>query len=176
MQPSRPARYKLGLMAETPVHKARELSTRIEFRDAACELARSAKLHLNILSYAFEREIYGHSDFVRAVQLLATRHSKARVRILIHSPEWASRSGHRLVELARRLSSFIELRGLQQDRHLTNEVLIADERALLYRESPDDLIARYKPEAPQEARPWLRRFEGLWAGGELVQGLRQLNT
>jgi hypothetical protein len=164
-------------MAEEAVHVARQLGTRVEFRDAACELARSARLHLNILSYAFEREIYGHPDFVRAVQALATHHRMARVRILIHSPEWASRSGHRMVELARRLSSFIELREMnEQDKQLTSEVLIADERALLFRESPDDLIARYLPEAPQEARPWLRRFEGLWAGGELVQGLRQLNT
>ena len=157
--------------------EAKEISTRLEFRDAACELARSARLQLNILSHTFEREIYGHPDFVHAVQALATRHKMARIRILIHSPEWASRSGHRLVELARRLSSFIEIRELnEQDRQLTSEVLIADERALLYRESPDDLIARFLPEAPQEARPWQRRFDGLWAGGELVQGLRQLNT
>ena len=164
-------------MAEEAATKTRQLGTRIEFRDAACELARSASLHLNILSYAFEREIYGHPDFVQAVQALATRHRMARIRILIHSPEWASRSGHRVVELSRRLSSFIELRELhEQDKQLTSEVLIADEKALLFRESPDTLIAQYQPEAPQDARPWLRRFDGLWAGGEPVQGLRQLNT
>ncbi|MGH8453854.1 MAG: hypothetical protein ACRES4_07395 [Nevskiales bacterium] len=164
-------------MAEVAVHKDRELGTRIEFRDAACELARAAALQLSILSYAFEREIYGHPDFVQAVQALAMHHRMARIRILIHSPEWASRSGHRLVELTRRLSSFIELREMhEKDKQLTSEVLIADEKALLFRESPDTLIALYRPDAPQDARPWLRRFEGLWAGGEPVQGLRQLNT
>ncbi len=165
-------------MAEEPVHKEfRELSTHVEFRDAACELAQSARLQLNILSYAFEREIYGHSDFVRAVQALATHHARARVRILIHSPEWASRSGHRLVELARRLSSFIELRELhEQDKQQTGEILIADEKALLVRESPDVMQSRYYPEDARQAGYWLRRFEGLWAGAEPVQGLRQLNT
>ncbi len=164
-------------MAEQATAKARELSTHVEFRDAACELARSARLQLNILTYTFEREIYGHPDFVQAVQQLATRHARAKVRILIHSPEWASRSGHRLVELARRLSSFIELRELnEQDRPLTSELLIADEKALLYRESPDTMLARYCPDDPRQATPWLRRFEGLWAGGEIVQGLRRLNT
>jgi hypothetical protein len=164
-------------MAEEVANKSRELSTRVEFRDAACELARSASLHLNILSYALEREVYGHPDFVRAVQALATRHRMARIRILIHSPEWASRSGHRLVELARRLTSFVEMRELhEQDKQLISEVLIADERALLFRESPDTLVALYQPGAPQAARPWLKRFEGLWAGGEAVQALRQLNT
>jgi hypothetical protein len=164
-------------MAEEAATKARELGTHVEFRDAACELARSARLQLNILTYTFEREIYGHPDFVQAVQKLATQHARAKVRILIHSPEWASRSGHRLVELARRLSSFIELRELnEQDRQLTSEVLIADENALLYRESPDTLQARYFPDDPRQASQWLRRFEGLWAGGEIVQGLRRLNT
>jgi hypothetical protein len=164
-------------MVEAAPAKTRDLNTHIEFRDAACALARGARLQLNILSYAFEREIYGHPDFVQAVQKLATQHARAKVRILIHSPEWASRSGHRLVELARRLSSFIELRELnEQDRHLTSEVLIADDKALLYRESPDTLQARYLPDDPRQASQWLRRFEGLWAGGEIVQGLRRLNT
>jgi hypothetical protein len=164
-------------MAEEAVRKIRELSTHVEFRDAACELARSARLQLNIISYVFEREIYGHPDFVQAVQGLATHHARARVRILIHSPEWASRSGHRLVELARRLSSFIELREMhEQDKQLTSEVLIADEKSLLYRESPDVTSARFFTDDPREAGQWLRRFEGLWAGGEAVQALRRLNT
>lgn len=164
-------------MAEEDGQNRQLLSTRAEFRAAACELAYTAKLQLNILTYAFEREIYGHADFVQAVQALATQNKMARIRILIHSPEWAARSGHRLVELSRRLSSFIELRELhEQDKQLSSEVLIADEKALLFRESPDTLVALYQPAAPQDARHWLRRFEGLWAGGEPVQGLRQLNT
>lgn len=164
-------------MAEEAASKNRVLSTRAEFRDAACELARTARLHLNILTYVFERETYGHPDFVQAVQALAANNKMARIRILIHSPEWASRTGHRLVELSRRLSSFVELRELhEQDKQLTSEILLADERALLVRESHDDVTARYQPDAPQATRTWLRRFEGLWAGGEPVQGLRQLNT
>lgn len=157
--------------------KSRLLNTRAEFRDAACELAQIARLQLNILTYAFEREVYGHPDFVRVVQTLATQNKMARIRILIHSPEWAGRTGHRLVELSRRLTSFIELRELnEQDKQLTSEVLIADERAVLFRESVDDANARFQADAPQSARPWLRRFGGLWAGAEPVQGLRQLNT
>ncbi|HXG27459.1 MAG TPA: hypothetical protein VNJ47_01250 [Nevskiales bacterium] len=164
-------------MTEAEPAPTRELNSHIEFREAACALVRGARLQLNILTYAFEREIYGHPDFVQAVQKLATQHARARVRILIHSPDWASRSGHRLVELARRLSSFIELRELnEQDKQLTGEVLIADENALLYRESPDTMQARYFPDDPRQASPWLRRFEGLWTGGEIVQGLRRLNT
>lgn len=157
--------------------RSRVLNTQIEFREAACELATRARLELCVLSHALEREVYGHSDFVAAVRALATRHRLARIRILIHSPEWASRSGHRLVELARRLSSFIELRQLnEQDRQLVSEVLIADEHTLLYRESPDTMQSRFSPDEPRQAGPWLRRFEGLWAGGEAVPGLRQLNT
>lgn len=164
-------------MAEEPSSAPQILESRAEFRNAAIALARSARLHLNILSHAFEREIYGSPEFVGAVQVLATRHRMARIRILIHSPEWASRSGHRLVELSRRLSSFIELRALhEQDKQLVNEFLIADEAALVLRERPDDLFSRYLPDSPQEARLWLRRFGSLWNGGEPVQALRQLNT
>lgn len=155
----------------------RDLTTRAEFRDAAAELAQSATLHLDILTFAFEREVYGHTEFVQAVQALATAHRLARIRVLVHSPEWASRSGHRLVELARRLTSFIELRELhEQDKQLTSDVLVADGKALLLRESPDVVAARFYPDDARQAGLWSRRFEGLWAGGEPVQALRQLHT
>ncbi len=154
-----------------------DLESRAEFFNAACELAYSASLNLDILTYVFEREIYGHSDFVQAVQSLATRHKKAQIRILIHTPDWASRSGHRLVELARRLSSYIEFREInEQDKQTTCEVLIADGRTLLLRDSPDVVEARYYPDNARQAGLWQRRFNGLWAGGGAIQGLRQLNT
>lgn len=145
------------------------------FHEAACKLAQSARLHLAILSNVLEREIYGESDFIQAVQHLATRHRYAKVRILVHTPEWASRSGHRLIELARRLDSFIEIRQLaEQDKEVLNEVLIADEEQLLLRESPTHLSAQYFPASPGEARAWRHRYDRLWAVAEQVPGFRRL--
>ena len=134
-------------------------------------------MKLAILSHTLEREIYGDTAFVDAVQKLATQHGKSQIRVLIHSPEWASRSGHRLVELGRRLTTFIEFRELhEQHKDVANELLIADENAVLLRDSPDTTEAQYHPAHPALARQWLRRYDEWWTMAQAVPGLRRLNT
>jgi hypothetical protein len=155
----------------------KHVSGHAEFKTAAIELAQSARLGLTILSYDLGRDLYGDSAFVAAVRNLATRHKHAQVRILVHSPEWVRRSGHRLVELMRRLTTFVAMRELPEDKkEIRNELLIADERALLLRESPDDHEAQYYNDSPQLARQWLHRFDQWWESAEPAPGLRQLHT
>jgi hypothetical protein len=156
---------------------SRPVSGREEFRDAAIELAKSARLTITILSHQLERELYGDVAFVDALRALATRHRNAQIRILVHSPEWAGRSGHRLVELMRKLTTFIAIRELPEDKkEVTNELLIADERAVLVRESPDHHLAHYHAAAPQLARQWLHQFNQWWETAEPAPGMRQLHT
>jgi hypothetical protein len=163
-------------MPETEPKPKLPVSGRAEFREKACELARAARMSLVILSHNLEREVYGESDFADAVRGLAVRHQHARIRILVHSPEWASRSGHRLVELMRQLTTFIEIRELaEEDRDIVTELILADEKGVLVRESPQHLEAVYRPDAPQHARQWLHKFEELWQRAQPAQGLRRLH-
>jgi hypothetical protein len=127
------------------------------------EMTSNAQMQINILSQTLDRRLYGNEDFLATLQSFLLSHERARLRVIVRTSGPAARSGHRLIELGRRLSSRIEFRDLSAERRLIErEIVIADERSLLVRETPEALDARYYAHAPLLAREELRSFETLW--------------
>jgi hypothetical protein len=127
---------------------------RSAFAARALEFVGTARLEILLLSYDLDRALYGSPEFVEAVQRFALSSERARLQVLLSQPHRTASSGHRLVELGRRLPSRIEFRELLPERVQTSqrEVLIVDQRAVLVREAPDSLEARCWRAAPMEAR------------------------
>ena len=102
-------------------------------------------------------------EFSEIIKKFILQHRRARLRAIVHSPGLAMRRGHRLVELGRALSSRIEFRALPEERQkIREEYLIADERALIYKEAHNDLEARWHAHDPLRARELRRTFAALW--------------
>ncbi|TXI83964.1 MAG: hypothetical protein E6Q40_10160 [Cupriavidus sp.] len=129
----------------------------------ARQIVASARLDITLFSQGLDRRIYSSEEFIAPLQSFLLSHQRARLRVLVHTPALAMRTGHRLIELGRRLSSRIEFRELLPERKLMRkEFLIADETSLLIRESDDQLEARYYPHAPLLARDQRREFDTWW--------------
>ncbi|MGA9855920.1 MAG: hypothetical protein WBR29_11665 [Gammaproteobacteria bacterium] len=153
----------------------RVLNSSDENRDAALELARGAHINLVLFSRDLEPVIYDNRDFVTAVQQLALRSRYSHVRILVIDPTAAIKDGHRLIELGRRLSSFIEFRRPPQEQsQRSDSFLVIDETGLLYR----PLASRYEgfadPDNAFEARLHLREFDAIWEQSEPESEFRRL--
>lgn len=134
-----------------------------EFLARLTEMTRGALMQISILSQTLDRRVYGNEDFLAPLQSFLLRHERARLRVIVRAPGAAARSGHRLIELGRKLSSRVEFRELSAERRLIErEYIVVDERSLLVRESPEELDARYYSSAPLLAREQLREFETLW--------------
>lgn len=154
----------------------RKLVTSEDNRNAAIELASGARISLALFTQDLEPAIYNTQEFVAAVQQLALRSRFSRIRIVASDPTAAIKDGHRLIELGRRLSSFIEFRRPSPDyATLPESFLIADETGLLYR----PLGSRYEGFADThnsfEARPHLRFFEEIWERAEPEPEFRGLS-
>ena len=137
---------------------------RVAFAAAALELASQAQTALRLLSFDFDRAIYGDEAFVDQIKRLALSSERARIKVLINQPKAAMRGAHRFVELGRRLPSRIEFRELSEEQLVSErgDWLIADQRGLLERQDPAALAARLHREAPLEARAKAQRFDELW--------------
>ena len=139
------------------------VSGQAEFLQRAAAVAASARMELSLFSQNLDRRTYGSDDFIAPLTRFLLSHQRARLRVLVRVPAQAMLKGHRLVELGRQLSSRIEFRELTPERQLIErEYLVADESALLIRETPQELLGRYYPHAPLLAREQLRDFEMLW--------------
>ena len=151
------------------------LETLADNRQGAVAVAATAKRELALFSHDLEPLLYDKDDFIRTVQALATRSRMSRIRIVSIDPGASIRAGHRLISLAQRFSSYMEVRRAAKDHaQLAETFLVADEEAVLFR----PIASRYEGyadvHAPLEARKFLRQFADIWEMAEPDPEFRRL--
>lgn len=141
-----------------------KLEGRAELASALLAAVATARREVLLLSFDFDRSLYGGEAFVDAIKALGLSSERARIRVLINQPKSAMKGAHRFVELGRRLPSRIEFRELNEERRIgeRGDWLIVDERHLVERGSPDALVARQQLDAPLIARAKATAFMALW--------------
>jgi hypothetical protein len=147
-----------------------------DFAARATQMVSGAKNEVVLLTQELDRRIYGSGIFTESLRRFVLQHSHTRVRVLVNSTQIAIANSPRLVELGRGLSSYIEFRELlpQRQKVVREELLIADGRVALSRESPQDLEAKFYGASPHVGRLRLKEFDVLWDESVPAQELRKL--
>jgi len=143
---------------------------------ASITLTQQAHHSLEIVSRDFDHRIYDNEEFTNAVKDLATSSPKAKIRILLQDSDKAVKLGHRLVELARRLTSFIDIR-IQSKRYKEfNEAwLIVDNKAWIKRPFSDKYMADIDYSAARQLREISKSFDAMWNEASHDPNLRRLS-
>ena len=153
-----------------------ELQTRRETAHAAELMAQQCLESIEIFTRDLDAPLYDQEIFLQALSARCLNNRKALIRILVQDPMPPVKRGHRLIELARRLSSSIELRQPHPDYRRHNEAfLIADRCGLIHRPLAD----RYEGSAnfydPVEAQRKLDFFTEVWERSEAHPEFRRLH-
>lgn len=162
---------------ENSIHTTRRvLAISTDVRNAITDVARSAKRSLAIFTQDLEPEVYDRIDFLDCVKNLILMHKFARVRILLKDPLRSVKEGHRMVELARRFSTFVELRQIHEDfgKH-TEAFLLADQTGLVYRLNASRWEGIADTNSPRVAQRYAELFDDVWNKSQVVQELRALH-
>lgn len=149
--------------------RAPDLLTSLEeVRSAATLVARAATRMLTIHTHDLEPSVYDHAPFLAAVKRLVLGRRFAKVRVLILDPARVHYEHNDFVALARKLTSYVELRHAQGPyRDNPASFMVADDCATLCRlqhnrwEGIVDLHDRVA------ARSFLDRFDEGWAASAL---------
>ncbi|MEA3275603.1 MAG: hypothetical protein U9Q81_10025 [Pseudomonadota bacterium] len=151
------------------------LSDQASLGDAVARMTRQAKRKLRIFSQDLDAPLYDRIEVLDAIRNLALQDVHVPVRILLADAAPAVYNGHRLIELARGLTSRIHIRRIPkefQDR--TKAYLLADDRGYVQRR----LSAVYEGTANFNAPLHVRRlgegFERIWELSDIHQELRRL--
>jgi hypothetical protein len=114
--------------------KVIHLETMDDNRAAVIAIAQQTRRTLAIQSYDLDPIIYDNADFIEAVRQIAVNSTRADIKILIEDSRKIISYGHRIIELSRQLSSFMQIRKINTDlKTLPEAFLIGDETALVYR-------------------------------------------
>lgn len=148
-----------------------------DFAARATQMVSTARNEVALLSQELDRRIYGTGVFTESLRRFILQHTHTRVRVLVNSTQVAVSNSPRMVEFGRSLTSFVEFRELLPQRQpvVREELLITDGRVVLYRESPQDLEARFYGESPGEGRLRMKGFDLLWDESVPAQELRRLS-
>ena len=139
------------------------LATPEDVRTAATTIALSAQRVLTILTHDLESAVFEYPPFVSAVQRFVLGPRFTKVRVLVLNPGRIMYSRHEFIALARKLTSYIEIRNAQgtfRDNPCT--YMIADERSTLYRLQHGRWDGTCELGNPAVARRHLDHFDVGW--------------
>lgn len=149
------------------------LSNLDECRAAVAELATRAKRSLAIYTPDLEPQIYDHDAFLEPVKRLVLARSHARLRVLISDPGRVVRDGNRFMMMARRLTSYIDLRNVAPEyRSNPCAFIIADDRAIVYRQQCTRWEGLAEFNDTVVVHRYLAYFNEVWAGSLIQPEMR----
>jgi hypothetical protein len=152
------------------------LKARAAIRDACLCLAQGARRELLIFSRDLDPDLYDQSPFLAELQRIALATTHQPVRALVREPRVPAMAGHRLVELARQLSSRIAIRRVGDDfRDRLDAFLIVDARGYCLRRLADQPEAVVEYAAPAQARRLRAEYEEIWERSDADIELRRLH-
>ena len=154
----------------------RVLAISSDVRNAVTDVARSASRSLSIFTPDLEPEIYDRIDFLDCIKNLILTHKFARVRILLKDPLRTIKEGHRLIELALRFSTFVEVRIVHADFGQHREAfLLADQSGLVYRIDASRWEGIADTNSPRITQRYMEFFDRVWDASSVAQELRALH-
>jgi len=153
-----------------------ELDSRADVAAITERLAAQASRSLYLHTEDLDATVYDRLPFLDAVSRLVRGHARAQVLILVQDSGTALRSGHRLIELYRRLSTAIRIhRPAPEYRNFHETFLLADSCGYLYRRNP----GRYEGVAsfndPGKVAEWRKYFMEVWERSEPDSQLLRLH-
>jgi hypothetical protein len=153
-----PADFQLGV--DDGVQRAGQMD---ELRSHALALMQQARHSLCLFTPDLEAWLYHHQSIQQACQELLLARPQNSMRILLRDSSPAVRQGHRLLALARRLPSSLQIRRLNPDYPAeTSAYLLADDRGLLLRKDPTHLAGYALYNDPGRVRQCRQQFDQAW--------------
>lgn len=134
-----------------------------ENRSLALQLVQQASREVLIASYDFDSRIYSNNEFVDALASFVRAGRDAQVKVLIWKTSPAVKQGHRMIELAQRLTSSIHIH--EPDRvhkDFIESFMVVDGTAYLHRPLADRFEGIADFHAPLIARDLKERFVEMW--------------
>ena len=146
------------------------------WQEACTSLLSRCRRQLLILAHHLDPLLLNRDSSVDALVGMVRANPMARIQVLIADADQLVQSGHRLIYLARRLSSYMSIRVLA-DEHRDDAAcwLLADRRQALWRPDYQHLRHGLLFSDPHRCQQLQQDFTLRWAAASSHPALRQLH-
>ena len=153
-----------------------EVDTSSEVLRASVSMIAQTRRTVEIVSRHLDPQIYDNADFASGLRRFVLGSRRASVRIIIMDSTPLVARGHRLVDLAQRLSTYIEIRKPGPDHARYNSAfLIADRTGSVHRDLADRFDGVVSFNDPRAAKRLGEQFEEMWGTAMPDPNFRRLS-
>lgn len=162
---------------DAPLNQRHRIATMDEARDAVAQVLALGLYRVDILSPALDPRLYDQAPVVDAIRrVIVDARQRARVRILVAEPETVAQRGHRLMNLARTVTTHMGIRQLSPDDRQDPPAWLLVDGAHYARWEPDsDYEGIVGLRCRGDAGKLLRTFDEYWERSVSDPGLRRLH-
>ena len=141
------------------------------------ELVLLARQRVYIISQKLEPDLYNNREIYQHLTRIASNNRKADIRIIAHDTRMAANQGHYLINLAQKLSSYVQIRTTvtRAHRQFFESWLIIDDIAYMRIRNPAQFEGNFETSNKLETRSYITRFEEIWEACQVDQNTRRLS-
>lgn len=152
-------------------------SNSAETATARLQLLTAARRELAIYLVLLDQYDYASSDELAQLRRIATSGRGARIRIILHDPATTLRTDHRIITLAQRLPSSIQIRTPVEEADLAyaSNYLLNDSGGYLFVPDASRTQGRAASHDRAAQAPLWRHFNEIWERSERASVLQALN-
>ena len=141
------------------------------------QLLEQAQRSVRLFSQILDHSVYNSPEIARQISRLATSGKHASIQILLCNPLALQNRDHRLLNLARKLDSHIQLFTPEAEHlHREDEFLLIDDTAYLYRSNTESWQGIADFNAPRHSRKLAKEFSLIWQKGKPPAVLQVLHV
>ncbi len=145
-------------------------------KQVAIHMAKQGQRSLKLFTPNLDPRVFDNEAFIDAVKKIALHNPRSYVSILILDPHEVVSHGHRIVELARRISSHVFInRADEEDHNHVDTFMIVDDVGIIRRAHNDRFEGLAEFNNPGEARLLLKTFNEAWERSQPEPELRRLH-
>ncbi|HEY5790081.1 MAG TPA: hypothetical protein VIX81_05610 [Gammaproteobacteria bacterium] len=135
-----------------------------------------ARRKLLLFTRDLEPRVFDREEVYQAIRELATYSRYSEVRMLLFDSDRIVKDGHRLVDLARRLSSYIQIRLVPDDyKEIASSFMVVDDKGFLYRSLASQYEGVVDFSEPNRCRELTKLFGDVWEHSAPDPNLRRLH-
>jgi predicted GNAT family N-acyltransferase len=169
----------VGTEEQPPLHDTGVLpaGTRAETADARLQLLANTRHRLSIYLPLLGNDAYASAEELAELRRIAISGRGAQIRILLHDPAAALRNDHRLIALAQRLPSAIQIRMPVEEADLAyiSAYLLNDAGGYLFLPEADQPQGRAALRDRASQAPLQQHFDAVWERAERASVLQKLD-
>jgi len=153
-----------------------EVEFREDLRDLILAMGEQAQHRILIFSHDLDKSLYGAQELYEAIKTLAVKSHRTHIQILLHDAGSMTKNGHRLLELARRISSHISIKVTSNEyKDVYETFVVFDDRGYVVQEHHDRYEGSGNFYAPGQTRLLSEQFHEMWERAVVDSTLRRLS-